>query len=328
MRLGLWLPVYGGWLRSAGSMHPPSAPACLEAGLLAERAGFSLLYASENFLNCVQGPDVPVVDAWSLLSALAVGTERIALLAGLKPGFRPAPVAAQILRTVAALAPGRVAPNIVCGWWREEFQACGIAWQPHDEKVAIASRYLAEVRHLQGPDIAAPFVSGHSDASFRLAAEAGATLFLNGMPPEEVAAVRDRFRRLAPGSPPPRIAINALVIPAESDEAAAVRRKAIADAADSRLIALFKAAILASGAQSWGVPTEADLIDTNGAFTDALAGAPGTIAARMAAYADAGVDILLCQFPDTPADLALFRDRVMPLLTERIDPTPRPGDLA
>ncbi|WP_181704831.1 LLM class flavin-dependent oxidoreductase [Chthonobacter rhizosphaerae] len=327
MQLGLWLPVYGGWLRSAGFMHAPSAAECLEAGVLAERLGLSLVYASENFLNCVQGPNTPVVDAWTLLAALAARTERIQLVGGLKPSFRPAAVAAQMLRTLGALAPGRVAPNVVCGWWREEFDACGVTWQPHEEKYAVAADYLADVRRLVGSGLATPFVSGHSDPAFRLAADTGATLFLNGMPPEAVADVRHRFARLTSSRAKPRIAVNALILPADTDMAGEDRRRAIADGADAALISLFKSAILTSGAQSWGVPSDADLIDTNGAFTTALAGAPDTIADRLSAYAEAGVDLVLCQFPDTLRDLAAFGSTVMPLLDRPVMPAPRSGDV-
>ncbi|MBD3624018.1 MAG: LLM class flavin-dependent oxidoreductase, partial [Rhodobacteraceae bacterium] len=77
MRFGIWLPVYGGWLRSRDTDPGIDVAACIRTATLAEAAGYDFLYASENLLNPIHGPEARVIDAWSLLAAIAPMTRRI-----------------------------------------------------------------------------------------------------------------------------------------------------------------------------------------------------------------------------------------------------------
>ena len=63
MQIGIWLPVYGGWLRTMDQSTGPDIAACLAIAQQAEAMGFDFLYASENLLNCIHGPDEGVADA-------------------------------------------------------------------------------------------------------------------------------------------------------------------------------------------------------------------------------------------------------------------------
>lgn len=47
MQFGIWLPVYGGWLRSWDQPAGPDVAACLKIAEQAEAMGFDFLYASE-----------------------------------------------------------------------------------------------------------------------------------------------------------------------------------------------------------------------------------------------------------------------------------------
>jgi FMNH2-dependent dimethyl sulfone monooxygenase len=88
MEFGIWLPVYGGWLRSLDAPTGPDVAACLAIAQQAEALGFDFLYASENLLNCIHGPRESVADAWSILAAIGAVTSKVGLCGAVKPGFR------------------------------------------------------------------------------------------------------------------------------------------------------------------------------------------------------------------------------------------------
>jgi len=54
---------------------------------LAERLGFDTLLLAEHFINPL-GASVDQLDAWSTAAALAAVTDRIEILAAVKPGLR------------------------------------------------------------------------------------------------------------------------------------------------------------------------------------------------------------------------------------------------
>jgi FMNH2-dependent dimethyl sulfone monooxygenase len=314
---GVWLPVYGGWLRARGFGTEPSFEECLAVARAAEEGGFRVAYASENFLNCVHGAAHDVIDAWTLIAALARETTRIGLVAALKPAFRPALVAAQMISTADRVSGGRIGLNVACGWWREEFEEAGAAFQAHDDKYAHAAAYLDRLRGIwsgaagphrpvagTGPEV---WIGGHSDAALRFAAERADILFLNGMPVEEIGTFHSRLASFAvQGRPLPRIAMNAFVILGSTDAEAEERRRDLLARARPELIALYRDAIDDAGARAWAHLSDDQLIDANGGFAAALVGSAATIRARLAAYAGAGVDLVLCQFPDMRSDTARF----------------------
>src|SRR5258708_40120155 len=118
MQMGIWLPVYGGWLRTRDQSAGPDVAACLAIAQQAEALGFDFFYASENLLNCVHGPRVSVVDAWSLISALSATTRTIGLCAAIKPGFRsPLPVA-RMIDTLSQIAGRRLSMTRFCECWK------------------------------------------------------------------------------------------------------------------------------------------------------------------------------------------------------------------
>jgi FMNH2-dependent dimethyl sulfone monooxygenase len=331
MRFGLWLPVYGGWLRARGFDSEPSFETCLTLAGLAESLGYSVLYASENFLNCVHGPAHDVADAWTVLAALAGRTQAVTLVGGIKPGFRPSLVAAQMIATADRISGGRVGINIACGWWRREFEHCGVLWRTHDQKYADAEAYLRALqqtwaatgeaetprRALFGRVRPTVWIGGHSEAALRFAASQADVLFVNGMSPEDIAALRARIARLAPTGRAPLIAMNAFVILAADHAAAERRRREVAARARPELIALYRAALAESGAAAWAGAGDDELIDPNGGFASALVGNVDDVARRLAMLERAGVDLVMCQFTDMASEAEAFGRSVIPRLSER-----------
>lgn len=323
MEFGIWLPVYGGWLRAQGFNTEPCATESIALAEQVEHDGYDYVYASENFLNCIHGAAHDVDDAWITLSAVAAKTNRINLVGALKPGFRPPIVAAQMVATLDRISRGRIAVNIVCGWWQEEFQRAGVVWREHDDKYAFASRYLQELgefwvkqgdytprKRLAGGQMPKVWVSGHSQQALAFAAEKADVLFLNGMPPVEARSIADRLSMID-GQRKPRIAINAFVILDKSDSAAFERRDELLGRARRDLIAFYRNEIVNSGSSAWSSLSEDQFIDANGGFPTALVGGADAITTRLHEYNRAGVDLILCQFPDMSEDSRRFANEVM-----------------
>ena len=76
--------------------------------------------------------------------ALLAATDKLRVIAAILPGpWHPAVLAKQI-STISHLTNGRIAVNIVSGWFRSEFTAIGEPWLEHDERYDRAERGRAE----------------------------------------------------------------------------------------------------------------------------------------------------------------------------------------
>jgi FMNH2-dependent dimethyl sulfone monooxygenase len=301
----------------------------LDLATTAERLGYSVLYASENFLNCVHGPAHDVIDAWTLLAAAAARTQSIELVGAIKPSFRPALVAAQMIATVDRISHGRAAINVVCGWWRREFNACDVDWRSHDEKYAHASDYLQSLERIWRGEDGEPrrmlarrprpavWIGGQSDAGLRFAARHADVLFVNGMVPEAIAELKRRVAGALPGGRCPLIAMNAFVVMDKSDAAAARRRAHLIARARPELIELYRSAYQEAGASAWAGLSDEDLVEPNGGLAAGLVGCAATIVERLSACARAGVDLVICQFADAMADARSFGLSVIPRFAQR-----------
>jgi hypothetical protein len=106
MEFGVWLPVYGGWLRLQDERRRPLFSLCQNVAHIAEAHGFDYLYASENYLNCVYGPEHEVADVWIYLSALAATTSHLTLVGGVKPGFLSPFVMAHMINSLDWMSDG------------------------------------------------------------------------------------------------------------------------------------------------------------------------------------------------------------------------------
>lgn len=333
MEFGAWLPVYGGWLRVQDERPRPQFDLCRDVALCAEANGFTYLYASENYLNCVYGPQHEVADVWVYLSAIAANTRRLQLVGGMKPGFLPPFVMAHMVTSLDWVSGGRAAMNVVCGWWRQEFESCGVDMLDHDRRYERAAEY---VRCLKGLWTQSPFsfegkhyrlrdavlagrplkravppfwISGHSSRALDLAATEGDVLFVNGMDPSQVREIAANARRAAAAAGRTlKIAANAFVLLEDTDRAAQQRYETFVAKRDRALIGEFRSAMDESGAAVWNGLTETEMVDSNAGFGAGLVGSPDTLHRRLLEFEAAGVDILMCQFEHVQAELPRFAE--------------------
>jgi FMNH2-dependent dimethyl sulfone monooxygenase len=349
MEFGIWLPVYGGWLRSLDAPTGPDVASCLAIAQQAEALGFDFLYASENLLNCIHGPSEGVADAWTILAAIAVVTHKVRLCGAVKPGFRSPFLVARMLDTLSKIAERRLGMNIVCGWWKEEFDLSGVEWLDHDGRYDRAAEFLRSLYGLFEPsaeftaatlvdsenahDIPQPpsygldqnalpevWIAGHSDRAVQMAAEWGHCLFLNGMGEDElkrrIEAVRQEANRWGRSI---LVAANAYVVATETTDHARQRWKSVIARRNPQTIDFFRKVIGQSGAAAWAALGEEQMVDSNAGFELGLIGSFEDIRRRIPLLEAIGLDRIVCQFDDPMRDAGPFMKKVIrPLRESRI----------
>lgn len=128
----------------------PLAPASavIEQAQAAERQGFDSVWLSDHLVP-YWGPIEPTPDgpyeAFTLMTAIGALTSRIRLgWATLNPSFRQPPVLAKALATLDVITGGRVICTLGAGWLQEDFDAYGLTFMDHAERVAQV-REVAEL---------------------------------------------------------------------------------------------------------------------------------------------------------------------------------------
>lgn len=351
MEFGIWLPVYGGWLRSLDAPTGPDVAACLAIAQQAEALGFDFLYASENLLNCIHGPGEGVADAWTILAAIAVVTSKVGLCGAVKPGFRSPFLVARMIDTLSKISERRLGMNIVCGWWKEEFDLSGVDWLDHDGRYDRAAEFLRSLYSLFEPPAAvgdaatadpgskheveiqpAPsygldksalpevWIAGHSERAVQMAAEWGHCLFLNGMSDDELKRRVETVRQEANNwGRSVLVAANAYVIATETSEQARQRWKTVIARRNSPTIDFFRKVIGGSGAAAWTSLSEEQMVDSNAGFELGLIGSFDDIRERIPKLQSIGLNRIVCQFDDPMRDAGPFMKHVIrPLRESRV----------
>ncbi len=143
IELGIWLPVFGGWLRNIEDEG--MEPTFEYANQVAQRAdalGFSTMLVAELNLNDIKGPHAPSLEAWTTISALAVTTKKIRLMAALRPGFRWPAIAAKMAANIDQMSGGRFEINLVSAWWKEEMEMYIGQWLEHSQRYRRSREFL------------------------------------------------------------------------------------------------------------------------------------------------------------------------------------------
>src|ERR1700733_5128736 len=122
----------------------------IELARIAERSGFDYALSQIRF-TAGYGAEFqhePVSFSQALLSA----TEKLKVIAAILPGPWTPAVAAKQIATINHLSKGRVAVNIVSGWFRGEFAAIGEPWRNHDERYRRSEEFIRALRGIWTED--------------------------------------------------------------------------------------------------------------------------------------------------------------------------------
>jgi alkanesulfonate monooxygenase len=269
-------------------------------------------------------------------------TERIEIIAAVKPAlFHPA-VLAKMATQIEEISEGRFAINLVNAWFKPEFERAGIPFAPHDARYAYGAEWLRIFRALSAGETlrfagehfridgyklrpAARFrprpliyAGGESGPARDLAAEAADVWFMNGQSLEQVRAlIADVGARPRVGAPL-RYAMSSFVIARPTDVEAEAAHAAAMELAMQDAPLLARTLAQADAANVMFRPLgsgEAPQVGTNGGTAAGLVGSYDTVAARIAAFGRAGVELFMLQFQPFEAEMERFAAEVRPRLT-------------
>jgi dimethylsulfone monooxygenase len=310
---------------------------------IAEKAGFEYALSQIRF-TAGYGAEFQH-ESVAFSHALLAATTKLKVIAAILPGPWNPVLAAKQLATIDLLTEGRVAINVVSGWFRGEFTAIGEHWLDHDERYRRSkefiealkgiwtqdnftyrgdfyrfSNYTLKPKPLQKPHPEI-FQGGSSRAARDNAASVSDWYFTNGNTVEGIKAQIDDIReKAAANNHQVKIGVNAFVIARDTEEEAKAVLAEIIAKANPDAVHAFGHEVKNAGAASperegnWAKSTFEDLVQYNDGFKTNLIGTPAQIAERIVELKAVGVDLILSGFLHFQEEVAYFGDKVLPLV--------------
>jgi alkanesulfonate monooxygenase len=339
-RFGVWALVHG----SRAALQDPDEPydaswARNKALVLeAERLGYDSVLVAQHTIN-PHNPDFDQLEAWTASAALAALTERIEIIAAIKPYLYHPVVLAKMAQQIEHISGGRFAINLVNAWNRPELERAGIGFAEHDARYAYGREWITVVdallrgertrfhgEHFNVDDYllrpADPYrerpliyVGGESEPARQLVADKGDVWFINGQPlPDVEALIADlRARKRPTAHAPLRFGLSAFVIARETDDDATRHLDhlfALA-ARDAPLRAQQKSNIDPK-AVMFQTFAQTPRVGSNGGTAAGLVGSYDTVAERIARFHRAGIELFMLQFQPFEHDMRSFAEEVVP----------------
>ena len=312
---------------------------------LAEQAGFDYALTQIRF-TAGYGAEYQH-ESVAFSHALLAATERLKVIAAILPGpWNPA-LAAKQLATIDQLTNGRVAINLVSGWFKGEFHGIGEPWLDHDERYRRSEEFIRALKGIWTQDnfsfagdfyrfrnytlkpkpLQQPhpeiFQGGSSRAARDMAARVSDWYFTNGNTPEGIRAqVEDLRVKATANGHSIKVGVNAFVIARDTEaEARAVLDEIIAKANPEAVQAFGHEARNAGAASpegegNWAKSSFEDLVQYNDGFKTNLIGTPEQIAERIVTLKAVGVDLVLAGFLHFQEEVEYFGKRVLPLVRD------------
>ncbi|ARD27476.1 dimethyl sulfone monooxygenase SfnG [Acinetobacter lactucae] len=283
----------------------------------------------------------------SFSHALLAKTEKLKVIAAILPGpWKPA-LAAKQLATIDYLTEGRIAINVVSGWFRGEFDAIGEEWPEHDERYVRSEEFIRTLKGIWTTDnysfdgkyyqfknytlkpkpLQKPYIEvfqgGSSRAARDMASRVSDWYFTNGNTVEEIQKqVEDIRTKAKANNHHVKIGVNAFIIARDTEEEAKAVLQEIIDKANTEAVNAFGDATREAGAASpeqqgnWAKSTFEDLVQYNDGFKTNLIGTPQQIAERIVALKNVGVDLILSGFLHFIEEVEYFGEKVLPLVRQ------------
>ncbi len=173
MQVGLMVPQ--GWKGEYDGWDPAAAWArTVELAVDAEALGFESLWAFDHFHTVPDPTDEMTFESFSLLTALAMVTERVRLgHMVVCTGFRNPALTAKMSSTIDVISGGRFELGIGAGWKEEEWLAYGYGFPTTGERLAALRDHLEVIVRMFGP--------GRATYSGQFASVAGAINLPKGL---------------------------------------------------------------------------------------------------------------------------------------------------
>ena len=286
----------------------------------------------------------------SISQALLHYTERLIVIAALLPGPWSPAVAAKQVSSIDNYSKGRIAVNVVSGWFKKEFTSIGQWWLDHGERYRRSREFIACLKGIWTEDsfsfkgdfyqfndyplkpkpVVKPgrpwpeiFQGGNSIDAQENAAAVSDYYFMNGNTLEgfqkQIRDVKDKAKQYSREGQV-RFALNGFVIARETEEQAIRVLQEIQGKADKEAVEAFADQVQNAGASTsnktgmWANSKFEDLVQYNDGFKTKLIGTPAQIADRIVLLKSLGIDILLVAFLHYDDDIQQFGKEVLPLV--------------
>ncbi|GAC1636971.1 MAG: LLM class flavin-dependent oxidoreductase [Herpetosiphon sp.] len=339
--VGFWLPIFGGWLRNVDDEHMPATfDYCLHVARRAEALGFSTTLVAELNLNDIKGPHEPVLEAWTTCAALAAATEKLEIMAAVRPGFRNPAIVAKMAANIDCISNGRFTLNVVSAWWAEEAREYGMEFVEHDQRYARTEEFLTVLKQMWTQERAtfhgkyahieqaylAPkpvqkpwprlYAGGESASAKALIARECDAYLMHG---DDLATVGEKIQdmrsRAEAHHKTMRYGMAAYVICRDTEREAQAELARITAVKESAGYAGFQDFTTMS--QLERELTLRDYSVSNRGLRPDLVGTPEMIAERMQAYANVGIDLFLIQCSPMHEEIERIGRQVLPLLAKQ-----------
>lgn len=346
-RYGIWIPVYGNW----GPLNQPEDPfdasyARARSLLIqAERVGFSSTLLAQHIINCYD-QDFDQLETWTAAAALAEATEKIEIIAAIKPLlFHPA-VLAKMALGIDAISNGRFSINLVSAWFRTEMEKAGIPFPQHDERYRYSEDWIKVVKALWSGErvnyqgeyfqiqdlsfrptpVAQPrprvYLGGESDPARTLAAQEADVFFINGQPIAEVRKIiTDVSGRPRKQIQPLRFGMSAFIIARPTDQEAQEELEQLTFLQAQETEPYMPNILNGNDPATVMFKTfeKYPHVGTNGGTAAGLVGSYHTVASRILDFVDIGVETFMLQFSPFARELDRFAAEVIPRV-KRLQP--------
>lgn len=337
LRIGYWLPVFGGWLRNVPDEGMSATwPYIRHLVRRSEELGYDLTLIAELNLNDIKGVEAPSMDAWSTASAVAAVTTQLEIMVAVRPTFHTPALLAKQAANIDHLSGGRLTLNVVSSWWAEEAKMYGVHFEQHDDRYARTSEWLDVVDGLwkqprfsyagkyysvantvlEPKPIARPrpclYAGGESEAAKELIAAKCDAYLMHGDPPERVAAkVADlRARRAKHDLPPMRFGVAGYAIVRETEREAQDELARITNVQSSAAgFANYQQWL--SGTQLEQAMSIQEYSVSNRGLRSGLVGTPEQVQEQLDRFSRAGVDLVLLQMSPQLEEMERFASLVI-----------------
>lgn len=335
-RFGVWVPVHGNWGPTDYSKEKHDASFARTKRIVqeAETLGFATTLVAQHTIN-PHGQEFSQLETWTACAALAALTERIEIIAAIKPYLYHPAVLAKMALGIEEISQGRFALNFVNAWYKPELEKSGIGFAEHDQRYAYGGEWLSVVKRLiEGERVTfegknfhlndfnlkpvsrwrkRPFIysGGESPPARELAAELADAWFINGQPLFEVEALIADVRRRVHDGRALRFGLSAFVIARDRD----IEARKVLDAFWEEKKKEDWSQLYANvdpKAQMFKTAAKYPHIGTNGGTAAGLVGSYDTVARRIREFQAIGIDTFMLQFQPILEEQRRFATEVMP----------------
>ncbi|HEX4344229.1 MAG TPA: dimethyl sulfone monooxygenase SfnG [Solirubrobacteraceae bacterium] len=352
LRFAYWVPnVSGGLVTSTIEQRTDwSFDYNRKLARLAERAGFEYALSQVRYTASYGAEFQHESTSFSL--ALLLATERLKVIAAVHPGLWQPGVLAKWIATADHLSGGRVAVNVVSGWFKDEFRQLGEPWLEHDERYRRSAEFITALKRIWTEDEAnlagdfyrirdfslkpkplswpgrphpETFQGGNSSAARQNGGRLSDWYFSNGKSFEGVREQVQELRAIAADAgrgEGPRFGLNGFVIVRDSEREARETLREIIAKAHVEAVEGFGAAVKQAGQSTsdkrgmWADSSFEDLVQYNDGFRSQLIGTPEQVARRIVEYRKLGVDLILTGFLHYHEEVERFGRDVLPIVRE------------